>query len=133
MLRLNLKPTDSQLRQFGFAAAVVIPLASGLWLRDGAAFAWSLLPAAVCGVTGTLRPGWLRPLFIALSLITLPIGIVLGELILLAVYFLLVVPTGLLLKWSGRDPLQLRLPQGATSAWLPRRRPTSVRQYYRQS
>jgi hypothetical protein len=35
-------------------------------------------------------------------------------------FFLLITPMGIVMRWFGKDPLRLRLDQNATSYWLER-------------
>ena len=88
-IELNLNPTTKQLRQFGLIGLFALPLIG--WLFAGKPTAASWHPAhtqwvgafaAVGGVMGLLaliRPTFLKWVFIGLSIVTFPIGFVLGE------------------------------------------------------
>ena len=78
-------------------------------------------------------PQTLRPLFIGLSLITIPIGAVVGELALLLIFFGLFLPLGLVFRLMGRDPLERTLDRSAATYWRRKKQPDSAARYYRQS
>ena len=108
-------------RSFGIVFAAVFttvaawPLLGGhhpRWLAFG--LAWAFLAAAL------LRPGVLRPLNrcwfqfgLLLSRVTTPI--VMG-----ALFFGAIVPTGLVMRLRGKDLLALRFDPGAASYWVVR-------------
>jgi hypothetical protein len=132
LVEINRNPTRRQLRQFGAACLVALPLIGWLW---GA----PLLVAAALGALGlaaailaALAPAALRSAFVGLSFVTAPIGWIVGEAILLVVYFGVVVPIGLLGRLAGRDGLQLRLDKQAESYWQPKEQPPDVESYFRR-
>ncbi len=127
-------PSDRQLRQFGAIALVALPALAWLWTSGGPAL---VLGAAGLGVAaavvGWVRPRWLRPVFVGLCLITMPIGMVVSEVVLLVVFYSMFVPLGLLFRVAGRDSLQRKLDPKATSYWQPKRQPSGPASYLRQS
>ena len=68
-----------------------------------------------------------------MSIITLPIGLVVGELAMLVVYFGVFLPIGLCFRLSKRDALQRSVRVETASYWQQKQLPDSVSQYYRQS
>jgi hypothetical protein len=132
LIQFNWNPTERQLRQFGSICLVVLPLLGWMW---GARF-WLEVGLAAVGlvlaVTSWLSPKIIRPLFIGLTIITIPIGLVIGELAMILIYFGVFLPIGVLFRISGRDALQLRR-RFVDSHWQPKRKPSSVASYYRQS
>lgn len=125
-------PTPRQLRQFGAIAGLVLPLVA--W-RCGAApallAAWALAGTAVFAL-GWFLPRALRAPFLGLTLLALPIGLVVGELALLAIYFGVFLPIGLAFRLMRRDRLKLTLDHRAATYWEPKPRPAGVASYYRQ-
>ena len=134
MLRLNWRPTDRELRLF--AAALPVPAAVigfALGRRFDSAWPPHLLvwPAVAVAAVGLARPRLVRPVFLAVSLAAFPIGWALSHLILAAIFFLLVTPTGLALRLAGRDPMTRRREPDRASYWI-RRRPREKDDYFRQ-
>lgn len=140
LIEFNRNPTDRQLRQFGVAGLVFLPFIG--WLATGkprslASANLSLmgglaLIGVLIAIIGFIRPKVLRPVFVGASLITLPIGLIVGEAVLLVVFYGLFAPLGLFFRLIGRDALQRKIERGATTYWQPKQQPDSLARYYRQ-
>jgi len=140
LVEFNWKPTDRQLKEFGLAALVLLPLAG--WLATGrprtleAANIRVIGGLAAAGLSLTLlsfaMPKAIKPVFIGTSLVTWPIGMVVGEAATLIVFYALFAPIGLIFRLVGRDVLERRLDPKAKTYWQLKRRPADVRSYYRQ-
>ncbi|HEY4313509.1 MAG TPA: SxtJ family membrane protein [Pirellulales bacterium] len=137
------KPSDRQLRQFGAIALVALPLAG--WLFSGKPW-----PAAVTHAQGTaivtlaalgviaavlavVRPQTLRWPFVGATLVTLPIGLVVGEIVLAVIYFGMFLPVSLIFRLMGRDALERRVDRNVSSYWQPKTQPAGPESYFRQS
>ncbi|QDU62996.1 hypothetical protein Pan216_38700 [Planctomycetes bacterium Pan216] len=132
LIGMNWSPNDRQLRQFGLIAAVALPLIAWLW---GGGSGWIVAGGAVgtaLAAIGWLAPRALKPLFLGLSLVTLPIGLVVGELVLAAIYFGLFMPIAILFRLVGRDALERRIDRSATTYWQPKKRPAGPASYFNQ-
>jgi hypothetical protein len=101
-----------------FAILAFYPLIKSLPLRW-----WALLPATLFVLAALIRPRVLAPL----NRLWTKLGVVLNRIFspvaLLVVYCVAVVPTGLLLRVLGKDPLKLRADPKATSYWIQRTPP----------
>jgi len=136
MIDIQWNPEKNQLRQFAgiwfpaFCALLgwIIGAKSGQW--TGVQMGW-----AVCGLlsaTGIVYPPAIRPVFVGLILLTYPIGWVVSHLLLGAIFYLLFLPIGLVLRITGHDPLQLKPPPGNT-LWKTPVGKTDPASYLRQS
>ena len=135
LIRINRNPPPRQLRFFGL-----------FWLLFLGFLAWNLhrkgisdtaTSAVAIMALGVPLVGWLylpllRWAWIALSYLTWPIGWVLSHVILALVYFLVLTPTGLLLRLVGKDPMERRLDPTATTYWIERPAARDVQRYFRQ-
>ncbi len=132
-LQVNWQPTDRQLRQFGGICLAALPLLGWFW--GGSLITIGVLASLglVLATVGWVFPQALRPVFVALTLGALPLGILVGELTLLLLYFGLFLPLGLLFRLMRRDALQLRLDRSCASYWQAKKPPVSVASYFRQS
>ena len=133
LMEINWQPGERQLRQFGLLCLVLFPLLGWWW--GGGRLPAITIPGGVgllLAAVGILRPIWLRPLFVALCLLAWPIGLIVGELALLLVYYGVITPLGLLRRACGRDGLERGLDREAASYWQPKRRPNDRRSYGRQ-
>ena len=133
LFEINTRPSDRQLKQFGLVCLVAAPLIVSFWTHSLPATSWATVAGALCGVLGLFAPQLLRPVFVGLSILTLPIGLIVGELIMGLIYFGLFLPMAIVFRIRGRDALQRRVPKNAASFWQKRAQPSSVGRYYRQS
>src|SRR5579872_4757848 len=140
LIDVNWNPTDRQLRQFGVACLIFLPLIG--WLTTGKPHTLEAANLPVlCGlatfglllvVIAVIKPRLIKPLFLAASVAAMPIGLVVGELVLLLVFFGIFLPIGLIFRLIGRDALQRRLDRNAQSYWQPKAQPRDAGSYYRQ-
>jgi len=140
LIEFNRNPTDRQLKQFGIAGLVFLPFIGWLVMQRPRSFDSVNLPLLVVlvligvqwAVLAFMRPKALRHVFVGAILVTLPIGLVVGEAVLLLVFFGLFAPLGLLFRMIGRDALQRQFDRGAATYWQPKQQPESLARYYRQ-
>jgi hypothetical protein len=121
------RPTRRKLRQFSGALLVV---AAVLALRRGAD-GWSIA-AGVLALTGLLWPPAARPFYLALTVISLPIGWMVSHVLLRVIYYLVLTPVALVFRIFGRDPLALRR-RDAASHWEPFKQGEDIESYFRQT
>jgi len=111
-------------RSFGFVFAAVFAII-GLWplVRGAEPRSWSLIVAAVFLAIAVVHPRLLAPL----NRLWLKFGLLLHKItnpiIMACVFFLAVVPTALIMKMMGKDPLRRKLDKGAASYWIHRTPP----------
>lgn len=132
-VEINWNPTDRQLRQFGVISALVLPGVA--WYREGSQVLVIGLAAIgiAIAVVGWFCPRGLKPLFVGLTIVAIPIGMIVGELALLAIYFFVFLPIGLAFRFAGRNSLRLKHDRNATTYWQSKPQPVGVANYYRQS
>jgi hypothetical protein len=133
LVDVNFHPSNRQLRQFGLIALPALPLLGWFW---GGGSLQVLSATAVAGAAlaalGLVCPRAILPVFLLLSLVTIPLGMILGELALLLLFYGLVVPLGLVSRLIGRDPLQRRLDRQASTYWQRKEQPSGPASYLRQ-
>jgi len=142
-VELNLNPTDRQLRQFGFIGLVAVPLLGWLFAGKPMPSTWGtanlttwygfIAVAGVLGVLAFIKPSLLKWLFVAASVVTFPIGFVLGEIVMFTIYIVAFAPMALLFRIIGRDALQREIAKDATTYWQPKQQAKDASSYYRQS
>ncbi len=133
IFEINTQPADRQLMQFGLICVVAIPVAVWMWGGQSSALIVGGIAGVALGLVGLISPGSLKPVFVGLVFLTFPLGLIVGELIMLTIYFGLFLPMALMFRMIGRDALQRRTSTDAVSFWSARTSPTSVRKYYQQS
>ena len=97
-------------------------------------FLGSLLAALAVGLglTGLIRPAWVRPVFVGWMMLAFPIGWLMSQVMLIVMFALVITPVGCLFRLIGRDPLALTPPRSVGSYWQPKPMPVDVRRYFRQ-
>jgi hypothetical protein len=88
--------------------------------------------ATVVGLAGMAHPPLIRPVFVACTIVTFPLGWVVSRLVLALVFYGLFTPLGVIFRLAGRDPLQLRYREGNETCWTPKPQAESVQSYFRQ-
>lgn len=133
LVQANWKPTHRQLRQFGMVSALVLPCVAWLCSLSASWFTGLSVAGVLLALLSWYLPVAVAPLFIGVTLITLPIGLVLSEIVLLLVYALVFVPMGLAFRCLGRDRLERSIDRSRDSYWGAKLQPRSLASYYRQS
>ena len=133
LVEINWKPTQSQLRQFSVICALAMPVIGWLWGADD--FFLKCLAGAglLVAIIGCAFPAIVKPIFLVLTIVTIPIGLVVGELAMLLIYFGVFVPIGLLFRAIGRDALDRKFDSNLNSYWQAKQQPRNVTSYFRQS
>src|SRR5688572_10207936 len=125
LIAVEWNPDRRQLRSFGVICTILC-LALGVWARFSHSVVWfAVTPgtavraanvlwivAAACGGLAVVAPALLRPLYIALTAISLPICFVVGHAILAVVFFGLITPIAVVFRIAGRDALARRFDRG---------------------
>lgn len=111
-------------RSFGIVFTAVF-LIVGAWplLSGGPPRWWALAIAGAFLVAGLALPRILRPLNSAWLRFGLVLHRIISPLILAMLFYLTVLPTGLVMRALGKDPLRLRFDRNARSYWIERSPP----------
>ena len=133
LLSSNTDPTKRQLKQFGCTLLIVAVMATWWMTRSGEWTAIAGLAGAIIAGLSLIRPIWLKPIFVGMVLVTTPIRFVIGELILLVIYFGIFFPLAMLFRIIGRDTLARRQQNQPNTYWQSRSKQPSVESYFRQS
>jgi len=93
------------------------------WWHDGHLWPWTSAIAALFLVAALLYPAALKPL----NLLWLKFGLLLhrvvNPIVMALVFFGAVLPTGLIMRALGKDPLRLKRQPDANSYWIERHPP----------
>lgn len=122
--RLSLR----ELRRFGFTIAIPMAVLSGIGIWRQYVVLSVLLGAAAAILVGfgLFAPGLLRPAHRSWMAGTHALSSFNTRLLLGLIYFLVMTPTGMIMRLVGRDPLNRQL-RDADSYWVPHRRPRDVK------
>ncbi len=133
LIEINLQPSDRQVRQFAFICAIVLPLLGWLWGGDTPLIATLAVVGAAVALAGLIKPSLVKPLFLTLTFLTAPIGMVVGEVAMLIIFFGVFCPIGLVFRIAKRDALKLSIDPAKKSYWEEKKSPAKVSSYFRQS
>ena len=100
------------LRHFALTTGAIVAVLFGLalpWLFDWSIPWWPFVLAAVLGLWGLVAPTTLRPLYRGWMSLGLLLNRVTSPLILGIVFYLVILPMGLIMRLAGRDPMRRRL------------------------
>lgn len=109
-------PSD---RSTGFVFAVLALIVAYLWRAQPIALYSALGLAAGIACVSVLTPGLLRPLNIAWMRFAQLLSKIMNPIVLLLLYAVAIVPTGLIMQLV-RDPLRSRRQPMASSYWIER-------------
>jgi len=133
LLELNRHPSDRQLRQFAAISLLALPLVGWLWGAGGTTLGVLVAIGLLLVVVSLVRPNLIAPLFVGLMMVATPIGLVIGELAMVLIYFGVFLPIGLAFRLLGRDALRLKRDRESATYWQDKQQPQNVANYYRQS
>jgi len=136
LVEINWHPDNKQLRAFG-TGALIASMAIDLlfYLLKGLGPPWLLVIfSAGCAVflISRISARLTRVIYIGLTTITLPIGLVVSFILLAVFYFLLLTPLALFFRLIGRDTLNRKFEPATKSYWVPYEPPDSLDRYFQQ-
>jgi hypothetical protein len=133
---IDFDPGYRKLRQFAGLLLIIagsFVCVQGLILGQGT---WSLLVAgcaAILGMAGLLYPRVVREVFVLWMVVAFPLGWLVSTVILVAVFYAVFLPMGLVFRIAGRDALN-RFPkrQNVVTYWHPKAVVTHPNSFFRQ-
>jgi hypothetical protein len=130
---INWNPSLRELRQFaGLCLVCFGGMAAWMYARHGIG-PWPTTMAALAGVLGLpgiVFPRLLRPIYVGWLVAVFPIGWTVSHVLLGLIFYGIVTPIGLLLRLSGRDPMNRKFDRQAKSYWIEHE-PAETARYFR--
>ena len=136
LIEVDWNPKRRQLRQFaGLFVLFAGVLGTLAWLGDRPAWVapaiWGV--GALVGLLGLVAPPAVRPVWVAMMAVALPIGFVVSTILMTVIFFLVLTPIGFAMRLAGYDPMRKDAAAGQhESFWIERPRVTDVQRYFRQ-
>jgi ABC-type uncharacterized transport system permease subunit len=135
LIHIDRNPSPRQLAVFGLLWLVFFTAVGGVLLARGGsptvvAAVWAV--AAVVPAAGWVFPRLMLRVYLGMLFLALPLGFVVSHVVLAVAYYLVLTPTGLLMRAVGRDPMQRRFDRRAQSYWVPREPSDDPKRYLRQ-
>ena len=138
MIKLDTNPSDTQLSQFGWISLLGFPLigfviSNSFLERWDSTFFWVMVAVgAVTWLASLVNPKLIKPVFLGMMIIALPIGMVISFVLVGAIFYLMVTPVALLFKLIGRDSMNRKLDRSAKSYWHVREEHPDAASYLKQ-
>ena len=136
LIDINWRPGAKELRQF---ALLFLIFGVGFGTAINFFKDWPLLVSqilwiggAVIGVAGLILPTLVRPVYVVMMAITLPIGMVVSTALMIVIYYLVLTPIGILMRLFKYDPMHRRFEPEAKTYWIERPRNIETSRYFRQ-
>jgi hypothetical protein len=126
-MQLNLKDEPREWRKSAVLTLFGLALISSLmrWRHVLSTTSWLVALAALAALilAALFQPRWFRPYHLFSMRFGFVLSQQLGRVALILFFALVLLPVGLILRWTGHDPLQLRRRPGAPSYWQNAREP----------
>lgn len=135
LIEINTNPSQRELKQFAFAWLVFFLLIAGLmhWREASGPAVWALvLLAILVPAIGCLWRPVLRLTYLGMASLAYPIGFVISHLILMLVYYLIMTPTGLILRLTHRGFFPKKPDPEIGSYWTAKTRTRKADDYFKQ-
>jgi hypothetical protein len=134
LLDVNWNPSRRELRQFamlwvGFFGLIGLYV---WWGGDAPRATTVLWALAAAGLLGLFMPSAVRPVYVLWMALAFPIGWTISHLLLISVYYLVVVPIGLLMRLVGYDPMNRQFDRAAKSYWAAHDPSADAARYFKQ-
>ncbi len=111
-------------RSFGLVIAAVLVLLSLVnWWHDGRVWPWMGGIAAVLLAAAFICPAFLKPLNLIWFKFGMLLHVVVNPIVMAILFYVAVLPTGLLMRAMGKDILHLKHDPESESYWILRRPP----------
>lgn len=120
-MKLNLKDESKEWRKSALLAIFGLALISSLlrWRHHLANEIWLVILAllAVVAIAAARQPRWFRGYHLFSMRLGFALSRMLGKIFLTLFFIFIVTPLGGLLRFAGKDPLQLKRPANAETYW----------------
>ena len=134
LIRIDRNPSRRQLNVFGLIWLVFFGVVGGIVLASGGTVWTAVLWGLAMGVPaiGWIWPRFMRLIYVGMAYAAFPIGFIVSYLVLTLLYYLVITPTGLLMRLFGHDPMNRRFDPNAESYWSPREQREGLNGYFKQ-
>jgi hypothetical protein len=110
--------SKSELRKFGITIAAGFAVFGGIFLwRDIGAWPYLFIVSGLFLTTGLVAPKILAPVEYVWMKVAHAIGVVVTYILLTMTYYLVITPTGLLMRLFGKDPMNRKFEPDKRSYW----------------
>ena len=123
-----LDTSSGKLRSFGLLVGLVVALIGGWMLWKGHGFIL-LCAGPILMFLGLVVPRWLKWLYVPWMTLAFALGFVMTRVLLTILFFVVITPVGLIMRMTGRDPLNQKFDRDAKSYWIPKEPPADLKKH----
>ena len=135
MIDLNLNPSKQELRTFSLCALAFLAFVGWIVFRRRPARAVGVVDRRgrrSSGGLGFAVPASYAAALRRLMVINYPIGWVVTHVVMAIIFYLVVTRLGVIMRLTGRDPMERAFDRTAKTYWKPRRTDPDSARYFRQ-
>jgi hypothetical protein len=135
LIKINTRPSRRQLNEFGIAWLIFFLLLSALLMWRGASesLLWGLVTAALLiPLIGYCWPPFMRLIYLGMTFAAFPIGFIVSHLILILIYYVIITPTGVVLRLTKRGFFPKKPDSRIDSYWIPKTKSRNPDDYFKQ-
>jgi len=136
LVDINWNPDRNELRKFGETSLAMLTVIALVfyWLDRLTAITSLYLCAAglVIFILSRISTKLVKPFYLLLYAMALPIGFILTLILMAVVYFIILTPIGLIFRLIRRDPLRRKFDPQTKTYWAPHHSPDSLKRYFNQ-
>ena len=135
MIEIKWHPDPKELRSFGALWLLFFGgLSAWFYFQGSASWIPIMLGGVACvgGLLGLIVPRSLKLVYVIWMCLAFPIGWLISHILMGVIYFGILLPTGLLLRAVGKDPLSKSVDRDAESYWSAHQDPDTPARYFRQ-
>jgi hypothetical protein len=144
LVEIDFNPSRNTLRKFGVIAFVGFGMLALMAWTESFLFTFGLGAAReyltgifaalgiYCIIMGLIYPPANRAVFVGLSILTFPIGIIISYIIMGVLFFGVFGVIGVLMRLTGYDPMSRKLEEGTGSYWRDARPARPRSDYFKQ-
>ena len=133
-------PDTAARRKFAKSWAIGFPIIAAVfaaigWISGRGIPAWAPWLGALGGAAGVvlyLIPQIARPFYLAWYFVACCMGIVMSNALLIAFFYLVITPFGLVMRACGRDPMKRAWEPSASTYWKDAEKSVDPERYFRQ-
>jgi hypothetical protein len=116
LVKINWKPDRAELRKFGAVMCVAGVVIGGILLWKGKKLAalWALGTGAFVGIASVITPAAAILIYWAWMGVAFVMGTIVSTVLMMVIFFGVITPVGILMRWLGRDTLLRRRPEQPT-------------------
>ena len=136
LVSLNLKPSQKQLKDFGFISLIMLFVIGLVLLGLGKIPAIGFMVFCLVGVLlyllSRISVALIKPIYLGLIVLTFPIGWVVSHLMMALFYYGIISPIALLFRLINRDPLCRKYEPNTDTYWIQCKKKRPAKDYFRQ-